>query len=633
MNAPRATMRLQFHKGFTFADAQSLTPYFAAIGVSHIYASPIMTARPGSMHGYDVVDPTRINPELGGEHALRALVGELRRHEMGLILDIVPNHMATGAGNRWWMDVLANGRSSEYAKYFDINWHPLNPNLHGKALLPVLGKPYGEALEAGEIKLSNADDNSSFIVRYFDHTFPLRGDVHIVPDFDSTSAQSLGLLHALLEQQHYRLAWWRTANDEINWRRFFDINDLVALRIENDEVFEAVHGTVLRLYAEGLIDGLRIDHLDGLSQPERYCQKLRACLSDLDQQRPSHLPAGPSYLVVEKILARHEALPKGWNTDGTTGYDFMDEISAIQHDSSGEQPLRDFWHRVSSRPGDFDQEEELARRQILERSFSAQLDSAIASLYAIAQADIRTRDDTREAIRRGLIEILVHFPVYRTYARTGQISESDDSFLKRALAKAIRSCLPPDKEIVIKLGEWLSGNCVHPQLDELQNVALARFQQLSAPLCAKAVEDTAFYRYGRLISRNDVGFDIRQFALSSQEFHRKMERRAADFPHAMLATATHDHKRGEDVRARLAVLSELPQDWIRAVEGWIGCGLTAVQQRQAINGPRRPCYPLSDNRWRMAPRTYATRSSRLVRLCEARRRVATKGFARSQAKE
>ena len=583
MSTLRATMRLQFHKRFAFADAQLLAPYFEALGVSHIYASPIMTARPGSMHGYDVVDPTRVNPELGGENAFRTLVEELRQHELGLILDIVPNHMATGAENRWWMDVLANGRNSQYAKYFDIDWDPPNPNLQDKVLLPVLGKPYGDALESGEIKLCRADDRSGFVVRYYDHIFPIRSDASIAPDFDTTSIHEATGLHALLERQHYRLAWWRSANDEINWRRFFDINDLVALRIEDNEVFDAVHDTVLRLYAEGLIDGLRIDHIDGLSYPEKYCQKLRARLRALEHQRPRNLPAGPAYLVVEKIIARHETLPKNWETDGTTGYDFMDEVSALQHDQVGEQLLRDFWHRVSTRPGDFDHEEELARRQILEQSFSAQRDAVVASLYAIAQADPRTRDDTQEAIRRGLTEILVHFPVYRTYARAGHASQSDDSFLAQAVAKASRSCLPIDREIVATLGAWLSGKRTNPEFDELQNIALARFQQLSAPLCAKAVEDTAFYRYGRLISRNDVGFDVRQFANLPEEFHRKMERRTAAFPHAMLTTATHDHKRGEDVRARLAVLSEIPQDWIGAVEGWIARGM-----RQCHGGKPAP---------------------------------------------
>ena len=587
MTAPRATMRLQFHRGFNFANAQALVPYFAALGVSHIYASPIMTARQGSMHGYDVVDPAHINPELGGEAAFRTLVEELRQHEVGLILDIVPNHMAIGAANHWWMDVLARGRDSPYARYFDIDWHPPNPNLQGKVLLPVLGRPYGDALEAGDIALGCSDDRSSFSIRYFNHVFPVASDGSItvagVADFNSTSSRGRALLHALLERQHYRLAWWRAANDEINWRRFFDINELAALRIEDDDVFEAVHAAVFRLYAEGLIDGIRVDHVDGLSQPEDYCRKLRARLNALEQKRPRRARAGPAYIVVEKILARHESLPKDWQTDGTTGYDFMDEVSALQHDEAGEQPLRDFWHRVSRRPGDFDREEDLARRQILERSFSAQRNAVVASVDAIAKADLRTRDDTHEAIRRGLTEILAHFPVYRTYARAGHASPSDDRFLAKATAQASETCLPADKLLVATLGNWLSGMRIRPQLDKLQNVALARFQQLSAPLCAKAVEDTACYRYGRLLSRNDVGFDVRQFAVPVEEFHRKMNRRAADFPHAMLATATHDHKRGEDVRARLAVLSEIPQQWTQAVEHWIARSL-----RQCSGGGPMP---------------------------------------------
>jgi (1->4)-alpha-D-glucan 1-alpha-D-glucosylmutase len=571
VSLPRATMRLQFHRGFTFADARSSAPYFASLGISHIYASPIMTARLGSPHGYDVVDPTRVNPELGGEAELRRLVEELRRHELGLIVDIVPNHMAVGSSNRWWMDVLARGRESRYAKYFAIDWNPPNSDLRGKLLLPVLGRPYGEALDSGEITLTRGDDASAFIVRYFDHVFPIAaGDIAAdtaLGDFDPAASQGRARLHELLERQHYRLAWWRLANDEINWRRFFDINELAALRVEDDEVFEAVHTTVLRLYADGVVDGLRIDHIDGLSQPEAYCRKLRARLSALDEKRPVHAPPGPAYLVVEKILARDETLPKTWLTDGTTGYDFMDQVSALQHDPAGEGPLTELWHRVSGRPADFDSEEELARRQILERSFSAQRASVVESLYAIAQSSLVTRDCSRAAIRRALTEILAHFPVYRIYARVGFVSPSDRTFLAQAVGRARQTCLPGDRWLVTKLGEWLSGERL--ALDALQNGALTRFQQLSAPLCAKAVEDTAFYRYGRLMSRNDVGFDVRQFAYSAVEFHRKMKARAKDFPHAMLATATHDHKRGEDVRARLAVLSGLPQVWGRAVERWI----------------------------------------------------------------
>ena len=373
MSLPRATMRLQFHRGFTFADARSLAPYFASLGISHIYASPIMTARPGSPHGYDVIDPTRVNPELGGEAELLRLVEELRRHELGLIVDIVPNHMAVGSGNRWWTDVLARGRESRYAKYFDIDWDAPNSDLRGKLLLPVLGRPYGEALESGEITLARGDDASAFIVRYFDHVFPIAaGDLAAdtaLDDFDPAAPQGRARLHELLERQHYRLAWWRLANDAINWRRFFDINELAALRVEDDEVFEAVHAAVLRLYGDGVIDGLRIDHIDGLSQPEAYCRKLRARLRALDEKRPAHAPPGPAYLVVEKILARDERPAEDWLTDGTTGYDFMDQVSALQHDPAGERPLTELWHRVSGRPADFASEEELARRQILSEVF------------------------------------------------------------------------------------------------------------------------------------------------------------------------------------------------------------------------------------------------------------------------
>jgi (1->4)-alpha-D-glucan 1-alpha-D-glucosylmutase len=339
MSAPRATMRLQLHAGFTFADAGALLPYFAAVGVSHLYASPIMTARPGSTHGYDTIDPTRVNPELGGEEGLRRLVAELRRHEMGLIVDIVPNHMAAASGNAWWMEVLARGRDSRYARYFDIDWEPDDPHLRGKVLLPILGRPYEEALAAGEIALRGDNAGNAFI-QYFDNKFPLAAGALTLCEQASSAASdpasSAGRtrLHRLLEEQHYRLAWWRTANDEINWRRFFDISELVAVRVEDDEVFEAVHATLFRLYAEGLIDGVRVDHIDGLARPQDYCTKLRTRLHALERERPKHCPAGPAYFIVEKILADGEKLPQGWGTDGTTGYDFMDEVSALQHDEA-----------------------------------------------------------------------------------------------------------------------------------------------------------------------------------------------------------------------------------------------------------------------------------------------------------
>jgi (1->4)-alpha-D-glucan 1-alpha-D-glucosylmutase len=574
MSVPRATMRLQFHSGFKFADATALVGYFAALGISHLYASPIMTARPGSMHGYDTIDPTRVNPELGGEDEFCRLIHELRQHEMGIIVDIVPNHMAVGSDNAWWMDVLAHGQNSRHAKYFDIDWEPDDPNLQGKVLLPILGRPYGEALVAGEITLQ-ADDPHKLFVRYFDHVFPLAAESaktvaaagHAA--FDPASAAGRRRLHALLEAQHFRLAWWQSANDEINWRRFFDINELAAIRVEDDEVFEAVHATVFRLYAQGLIDGVRVDHIDGLAQPASYCRKLRARLDALEAERPPSAPTGPAYFVVEKILAHDEQLPPEWQTDGTTGYDFMDEVNALAHDDAGEPPLTELWQRISGRSGNFDPEEELARRQILDRSFAAQRESVVHALHEIAQGDLTTRDISRAAIRRGLTEILVHFPVYRIYAGVEQASPSDIRFMSQAVAHAKLTGLPGDTWLIETLGRWLSGQRIRLELETLQNAALVRFEQLSAPLCAKAVEDTAFYRYGRLISRNDVGFNVRQLSCHPAEFHDRMKQRAAHLPHAMLATATHDHKRGEDVRARLAVISEMPSEWATAIERWI----------------------------------------------------------------
>jgi (1->4)-alpha-D-glucan 1-alpha-D-glucosylmutase len=567
MTLPRATMRLQLHKAFTLDDARTIVPYAAALGISHLYLSPILTARPGSSHGYDVVDPTRVNPELGGEDALRRLVGELRRYQLAIILDIVPNHMAIGPQNPWWMDVLARGAKSSFAKFFDIDWETQDRSLHGKVALPILGRPYGEALSAGEICLTQ--ENGQSFIRYFDHVLPLAKNTLAKQNSVDPEAGGRGRLHDLLEAQHYRLMWWRSANDEINWRRFFDINELAAIRVEDDAVFEAVHATIFRLYAEGLIDGLRIDHVDGLARPGDYCRRVRERLHALTAERPANSPGEPVYLIVEKILAWDETLPTGWATDGTTGYDFMNEVSALQHEPSGEEPLSALWHRISGRSPDFASEEELARRQILLRSFGSQFDATTRALCQIGQRDLNTRDISRSAIARCLTEILAHFPVYRTYTQVDKASGEDDRFLNLAIEAAMSSCLPSDRWLLNILKSWLSGKSLHPDRDALQTVMLTRFQQLSAPLCAKAVEDTAFYRYGRLVSRNDVGFDARLFSCSIAEFHRRMEARAKHYPHAMLTTATHDHKRGEDVRARVAVLSELADEWSRCVERWL----------------------------------------------------------------
>jgi (1->4)-alpha-D-glucan 1-alpha-D-glucosylmutase len=507
---PSATLRLQFHRGFTFADAAALVPYFARLGISHLYASPIATARPGSQHGYDVIDATRVNPELGGEEGLRALSSALAAAGLGLILDIVPNHMAADTANAWWADVLRHGRTSGFARFFDIDW-----DSGDKVLLPILGRPLDEVLAAGELRR----DGDAFC--YFSHRLPA--------------------VDGGVEKQHWRLAWWRSAGDRINWRRFFDINELVCLRMEEPEAFEAVHALPLRLHQEGIVDGLRIDHVDGLADPAAYCQALRARL------KPG------AWLVVEKILLGGESLAADWGCDGTTGYDFMDEVNALQHDAAGERVLAEAWSALSCRPGDFAAEEEPARREILARSFGAQLDACAAAFQGGELA--------RPTLRRVLGELLAHFPVYRTYGRDGVLSAADLAVLDHAAAGARRTCLATDR--------WAIDPVLRRFAEPGHGRAVTRFQQLSAPIAAKAVEDTGFYRYGRLLSRNDVGFDAGTFALDTDTFHRRMQRRRAEWPRSLLATATHDHKRGEDVRARLAVLSGMAMEWAALQRGLV----------------------------------------------------------------
>ncbi|MGE0038081.1 MAG: malto-oligosyltrehalose synthase [Xanthobacteraceae bacterium] len=554
MTIPRATMRLQFHQDFRFADAEALVPYFARLGISHIYASPITTARPGSKHGYDVINPAHVNPELGGEGELRSLVTALRSAGLGLIVDIVPNHMAVGAENAWWYDVLKHGQASRYAAYFDIDWNAEDAGLRGKVLLPVLGKPAQEALRDRELVL--AREAGGYVARYFQQRFPITGDVHQDED-----------LAAVLARQHYRLAWWRVANDEINWRRFFDINELAALRMENPDAFEEVHALIFRLYAEGIIDGVRVDHIDGLADPEAYCRKLRARLDLLTDTRPPGAPRGRPYIIVEKILLHGETLPASWECDGTSGYDFMNQVSAVQHDAAGEPLLDALWEAVSGRSANFATEEETARRQIITGSFSAQLDACAADFHRLARAE--GRESSRADLRCALIELLTHFPVYRTYPTALDRLEDESPFIDAAVAAARRTSPVARHEVIERLHGWLIRGSEDAGVEAIRKRAVTRFQQLSAPVAAKSVEDTAFYRYGRLISRNDVGFDVTRFSDDARDFHAHMTERQATFPNAMLATATHDHKRGEDVRARLAVLSEYAAEWSQAVPRWL----------------------------------------------------------------
>ncbi|MGV6871870.1 malto-oligosyltrehalose synthase [Pseudochelatococcus sp. B33] len=556
---PHATMRLQLHAGFTFAHTEQLVPYMARLGVSHLYASPILTARPGSPHGYDVVDPTRVSTDLGGEPALAALVRALRAHGMGLIVDSVPNHMGIGPDNPWWMDVLTFGPDSAYAGFFDIDWQAAFEDGRPRIVLPVLGAPLAECIAKGEFRLKVGADGA-LAIAHGAQRFPLTPAS--TAGFDPNEDIAPERLADLLNRQHYRLVHWREAGDRLNWRRFFDINELAGLRIEEPKVFEAVHATLFRLYGEGLIDGFRIDHIDGLTDPRGYCRRLRDRLSQLAAERPASAPAG-CYLVVEKILADREELAADWQVDGTTGYDFMSDVTALLHDPAGEEPLTALWRSTSGRAADFHAEELAARSELLDGSLKPEFERAAKALDAVAGRD-------PVGLRRALRAFAVHFPVYRTYAGLDGRPASDGWAVREALDGAAEG---GGAALLGDLDRWLGGEApstLPPGPERTGRlVAIQRFQQLTAPLAAKAGEDTAFYRYGRLLSRNEVGSDPGRLALAPGEFIMRAQRRAARFPHAMLATATHDHKRGEDVRARLAVLSHCLDLWGQTAMRWI----------------------------------------------------------------
>ena len=531
---PRATYRLQLHRNFTFADAEAIVPYLDRLGISHLYLSPITTATAGSTHGYDVVDPTRINPELGGEDAYRSLVATCRSRDMGVVIDIVPNHMGVAGGeNVWWNDVLARGPDSEFAPVFDIDW---SQDRSGPIVLPILGDPLPKALEEGAITIEGGE-----IVAYGTHRFPLR-------DGDAS-----GGLEEVLERQHYRLAWWRTADDQLNWRRFFTVNELAGVRVGDPAVFERTHALFFRLWDEKLIDGVRVDHVDGLTDPAGYCRWLRDRL-------------GPDAIIwVEKILGAAEPMATDWGVDGTSGYDFMEEVAALLHDPAGEEPLAQAWADLSGRPAAFAPEELQARQDELAWQFEGQLKGCVRAFVRLAESD-PANVLTPEMLRRAIERLLWVFPVYRTYG-TGDAAPESDATIRVQARERVTPLIPPGEDFVVDaVLAWLAGD--GPGDRNLAADAVRRFQQLSAPVAAKGVEDTAFYRYGRLLSRNDVGFDAERFAMPVAEFHTRMAARARDWPRALLATATHDHKRGEDVRARLAVLSELTDLWLEHVARW-----------------------------------------------------------------
>ena len=585
---PRATLRIQLHAGYTLENARSDLPYFARLGVTHLYLSPVSQARSGSMHGYDVVDHGKVDEERGGEPALRRLAEDARKAGLGLLLDIVPNHMATDPGNAWWWDVLTHGRHSSKATWFDIDWDA--PDLPGKLLAPFLGQPYEEALRAGDILLQH-NEQLGLHVAVYGQPYPLSPEsldelglandgsgakpdpatlAACISRHDASDPGGRERLHQLLSRQHYRLAWWRDAAHAINWRRFFEVSELIGVRVEEPAVFDAVHALPLRLYAEGVIDGLRIDHVDGLAYPLAYCRQLRKAMEAVKGQRPRTLQESPPWVLVEKILAPGETLDERWAVSGTTGYDFAAQVGALLHAESGEIPLRLAWAEISDdgRPAEAWPEE--ARQEMLDRHFVAERRNL---LRALSSADL-----PESALATALDALLRHYPTYRSYVEEEARSGQDQYWFQQAMEGAADDLAGEEgnagaRAALSRLDERLGGAA--PDSPEARLI-LRRFQQLTPPLAAKSLEDTVFYRYGSLLSRNEVGSDPAVFALSIEEFHEANRERVERMPDSLLATATHDHKRGEGGRSRLAVLSEIPELWLEHCRGWMSRAQDAV---------------------------------------------------------
>lgn len=684
---PRATYRLQFNQQFGFRDAKALVPYLHALGISTCYASPLLEARSGSVHGYDITNHNILNAEIGTEDEFRELTDELHAHGMGLLLDVVPNHMGVGYGsNPWWQDVLENGRASRFANFFDIDWDPLKSELRNKVLLPILGDQYGEELETGKLVLQFEGDK--FLVRYYDKILPI--DPRTIPlifeplgdlgsgdatrEFQSLlisfselppnntneadraikrqreipflkqrlkdltdrspevrelidralkklngipgDARSYDALHKLLEAQSYRLAHWRVSGEEINYRRFFDINDLVGLRMEDPVVFAETHKLTRRLLADGCVQGLRVDHPDGLFNPPQYLTRLQMLYAasqcfgpepkgpqaengiELDVQNVfgqhdwirSHAPL---YVAVEKILEAGEELPEKWQVDGTVGYDFMNLVNGVFIDSRNRKAFTAFYHRFIGGPIDVDTLIYDSKKVIMNSALSSEVNVLGHMLDEISLTDRRARDFTRKTLRDAIIETIACFPIYRTYIdERGFISDHDREYIQQAIARAKRR----------------NGSTPAPVFDFLQEILLLRggdrgtpvygyrkqlyfalkFQQLTGPVMAKGLEDTACYVYNRFISVNDVGGSPREFGIEVDEFHRGNMKRLEKWPYSMLTTSTHDTKRSEDVRMRLDVLSEMPRPWAAQVMRWRR--INRVKKRSLGDGRPVPDY-------------------------------------------
>ncbi len=692
---PGATYRLQLNAGFGFRDARRVVPYLAELGISDLYAAPYLSARPGSTHGYDVDDYSRLNPELGSDADYDALIEALDQHGLGHVMDFVPNHMGIGRGtNRWWIDVLENGRSSPFATFFDIDWDPLKPDLRGKVLLPILGDQYGLVLEQGELKLHFDPASGTLSIHYYDNVLPVAPPSYTMvlrrhldeltatlpeddPDlleFQSIitalerlpgqhetdpeliaerqreqivakrrlaevarrsapirasieqsivdyngkvgEPESFDLLDQLLEAQSYRLAFWRVAAEEINYRRFFAINERAGIREEEPEVFEVVHAFTLGLLAEGRVTGLRLDHVDGLYDPAGYFATLqRAYLlavchrhwCALEQQpatdrKGDEAGAGappvewsavkprltaaldalvstekadltrPLYVLVEKILEHGEDLPGDWPVHGTTGYEFANAVGGLFVDSANRRAFDELYSRFIQERVNFADTVYACKRLIMRVALASEVGVLANSLDRIAEQNRRSRDYTLNSLRDAMREIIACFPVYRTYitCHGESIRDVDRRYIEAAVKEAKRRNRASDPTVFDFVRDVLLqevGTSTEDQVLEQCRFAM-RFQQLTGPVMAKGLEDTAFYRYNRLAALNEVGGDPTRFGLPMAAFHRQNLDRLRRWPDAMLSTSTHDTKRSEDVRARMDVLSEIPREWRAAVNRW-----------------------------------------------------------------
>lgn len=612
---PVATYRVQLQPGFGFNEAARVLDYLADLGISHLYASPYLQAAPGSTHGYDVVDHVKINTELGGAAGHELLCDELRKKGMGQILDIVPNHMSiSSADNTWWWDVLENGQSSPYASYFDVDWAPVDSRFGNKILLPILGDHFGRVLEAGEIRLDRRD--GTFIIRYHEQAFPVdprsiapllsRAGEDLENDellFISDSLSSLPLhcatdrastrrrhrdkeiirnllarilsenleaaritdalikeinvhpdsLESLLDRQNYRLAFWRTASQDLGYRRFFDINSLVGLRMEDEDVFGDSHRLILSWLKEGALDGVRIDHPDGLRDPAAYLGRLRR--------------ASPgTWLIVEKITGPDERIRTDWPVDGTTGYEFIHLLTHLLTCPEGEAELTRLYSEFT---GEGRRYEEILREKksdIIDRLFGSDVNRLASLMLSICEHHRRYRDYSRPEISRALRILVACFPVYRTYvnAREGWISDDDRKIIGKVIDDARGQAPEIDPDLIGFIGDVLLLNVT----GELESELVMRLQQLTPPVMAKGAEDTAFYCFNRFIAHNEVGGDPGSFGIDPGLFHSRMRERLESHPFTMLTTSTHDTKRSEDIRARLVLLSEISEKWTAAVRRW-----------------------------------------------------------------